>query len=521
MADREAFISEIQSSYTHKGMSFVLGKGKLADEVVPETEVTIPLKSLNRHGLISGATGTGKTKTLQIIAEQLSLQGIPSIMMDLKGDLSGLAAPGDAENKHIVSRHEKLGFHYKAIPFPVELMTMSSSDGVKLRATVSEFGPILFSKILGLNDTQQSIMSILFKYCDDKKLPLVDLNDMKEVLKYVTESEQGKNEVTSNYGRVSSNSIGAILRKIVGLQQQGADSFFGEPSFDTEDLLRTQDGIGVINIVRLIDIQDVPQLFSTFMLSLLAEIYSTFPEVGDQEKPKLVLFLDEAHLFFKEASKALLDQIENMVKLIRSKGVGIFFITQVPADIPDQVLGQLGLKIQHALRGFTAKDRKAIKKAIENYPISTFYKADELVSNLGIGEAFVTALNEKGIPTALVHTYLRAPASRMDILTPKEVKRVVSQSELAQEYNVEIDKETAYEILQDKMKAAQEQANEEPEIKTRKSKARNKKEESIFSEVMNSPLVRDIGRTLAREFTKATLGVLGIKGKKSRRKSFF
>src|SRR5690606_35602467 len=368
MPPKEEFIREIQNSYQYKGEKIILGKAKFDGEVLPETEISIALKTLNRHGLIAGATATGKTKTLQILAEQLSLKGVPSLLMDIKGDLSGIAAPGNGQDAGILERQKLIGEPYQPVGSPVELFSLSGESGVRLRATVSEFGPVFFSKILELNDTQSGIVSILFKYCDDKALPLVDLEDVRKVLQYVSETPEGKQELTSHYGTISSASLGVILRKIVALEQQGASRFFGEPSFEIEDLIRTRDGKGIVNIIRLTDIQNKPSLFSTFMLSLLAEVYATLPESGDGDRPKLVIFIDEAHLIFKEANKSLLDQIETMVKLIRSKGVGLFFCTQVPGDVPERVLSQLGLKIQHALRGFTAKDRKQIEKAVENYP---------------------------------------------------------------------------------------------------------------------------------------------------------
>jgi len=399
MSQKENFIQEIQSRYSYKNDKIILGKAKLDGEIVEEAEISIALKTMNRHGLIGGATGTGKTKSLQIIAEQLSLKGVPTLLMDIKGDLSGIGAAANLNDKNAIERMDalQLPFHPKASN--VELLSISDEPGVRLRATVEDFGPILFSKILELNETQESIISIIFKYSKDNNLPLIDLEDIRKVLQYVTESDQGKKELNSNYGTISPASLGAILRKIVSLEQQGAAKFFGEPSFDVQDLLKTKDGEGIVNIIRLIDIQNQPNLFSTFMLSLLNKIYSQFPESGDSDKPKLVIFIDEAHLIFKEATKALLNQIETMVKLIRSKGVGLYFVTQVPGDVPDGVLSQLGLKVQHALRGFTAKDRKEIKKAIENYPTTTYYKADEVITQLGIGEAFITALDEKGIPT--------------------------------------------------------------------------------------------------------------------------
>ena len=428
--------------------------------------------------------------------------------MDIKGDLSGIAVEGE-QNDKINERYAKTQLPYQPQSFPVELMTISAEKGLKLRATVTEFGPVLLSKILGLNETQSSIMSIVFKYADDKALPLIDLDDLKKVLQYVTDNAEGKKELADNYGSISPASLGAILRSIVAMEQQGATNFFGEPSFDVEDLLQTRGGKGVVNVLRVADIQNQPQLFSTFMLSLFAEIYMTFPEEGDSGKPKLVLFIDEAHLIFNEASKALLSQIETMVKLIRSKGVGIYFITQIPGDVPENVLSQLGLKIQHALRGFTAKDRKEIDKAVENYPITEYYDAANLIQNLGIGEAFVTALDEKGIPTPLVHTYLISPESRMDVLTSEEIDDLVNSSDLVKKYKNEVDKESAYEILAKRMEQA---AEVEKEVAQEKSTARQPKEEpGMFEQVMKSRAGRTFTTTLAREGAKFVLGMFGLK----------
>jgi DNA helicase HerA-like ATPase len=353
------------------------------------------------------------------------------------------------------------------------------------------------------------MVAVVFKYCDDKRIPLIDLKDFKKVLQYV--SSQGQAEFEGLYGKLSTISLGTILRKIVELEQQGADVFFGEPSFDVQDLINLDsEGRGVVSVLRLSDLQDRPKLFSTFMLQLLAEIYSTFPEAGDVEKPKLVIFIDEAHLVFEEASKALLDQIEVIVKLVRSKGVGVFFITQVPTDIPDDVLSQLGMKIQHSLRAFTAKDRKAIQKASENYPISEFYKVDELITGLGIGEAIVTALNEKGIPTALAYTYLRAPQSRMDILTESEIDEILDRSEIFSHYNKSIDRESAYEILSEKLDRASLRQLEEKEEERSEQPRSSRREKSVIESFISNTTVRQIGRTVARELSRGLLGVLGI-----------
>jgi len=507
MADKAKFIDELSARYTPKGEFITLGKGMLDGEVIPEVNVTLPLKTINRHGLIAGATGTGKTKTVQVFAEQLSHAGIPSLVLDIKGDFSGIAEKG-TENDIIKERYAKTELPYEPQAFPVELMTISGAPGVKLRATVTEFGPILLSKILELNETQQSIISIVFKYCDDKGLPLIDLDDLKKVLQYVTDNPQGKADLTNNYGSISPASLGAILRSIVAMEQQGATEFFGEPSFDIHDLIQQKNGKGVVNILRVDNIQSKPQLFSTFMLSLFAEIYMTLPEEGDSGKPKLVLFIDEAHLIFKEASKTLLSQIETMVKLIRSKGVGIYFITQIPGDVPENVLSQLGLKIQHALRGFTAKDRKEISKAVENYPITEFYDSKELIQNLGIGEAFITALDEKGIPTPLVHTFLISPESRMDILNDAEIADLTSRSALVAKYENDLNKDSAYEMLTSRMEQAVKEAP--ATVKTKPVK----EEPGVFESVMKSRAGRTFTTTLAREGAKFVLGMFGLGGRK-------
>lgn len=504
MNRKEAFSNHINEGYTFKGDFITIGGAILENEVLPNTHVKIPLKTLNRHGLIAGATGTGKTKTIQVLSEQLSLKGIPVLMMDIKGDFSGIAQPGE-EKSFITERHQKIGLDYQIKGFPVELMTISEQDGVRLRATISEFGPVFFSRILDLNDTQSGVVSVVFKYCDDNSIPLLDIKDFKKVLQYIT--EEGKAEFTSDYGRISTASTGAIFRKVIELEQQGGDLFFGEKSFEIDDLMRfDENGNGYVNIIRLTDIQDRPKLFSTFMLSLLAEIYNTMPEKGDAEQPELVIFIDEAHLIFDQASKALLDQIETIVKLIRSKGIGVFFITQNPMDVPSSVLAQLGLKIQHALRAFTANDRKAIKMSAENYPISHYYKTDEVLTSLGIGEAFVTALNEKGIPTPLVATMLRAPMSRMDILSPEEISDCISKSKLAKKYNKVIDRESAYEILTKKIEQAQVIATKEEE---KKQKEKEAKKSSRSSSSTSNTVTKGIVKVLtSATFIRGAMGLL-------------
>ena len=499
MGRAEDFIKEINAGNTSKGDFITLGAAMLDGETKTNTFVNVPLKTMNRHGLIAGATGTGKTKTLQVIAENLSEKGIPVLLMDIKGDLSGLAQPSPGHPK-IDERHEKIGLPFDAKSFPVEIMTLSEQDGVRLRATVSEFGPVLLSRILDLSEAQSGVVAVIFKYCDDNHLPLLDLKDFKKILQYAT--QEGKKEFTEAYGRISTASTGAILRKVVELEQQGGELFFGETSFDVDDLLRIDnDGRGYINIIRLTDIQDRPKLFSTFMLSLLAEIYSTFPEQGDTGRPELIMFIDEAHLIFNEASKALLSQIESIVKLIRSKGVGLYFVTQKPTDVPEAVLGQLGLKVQHALRAFTAKDRKAIKLTAENYPDTAYYDTADVLTSLGIGEALISALNEKGRPTPLAATMMRAPMSRMDILSETELAELLSKSKLAKKYNDEIDRESAYELLNKKIEIAEaeeakekarkeREALEKAETKRRsKSSRRRSTRQNPIVKVLSSPTV--------------------------------
>jgi DNA helicase HerA-like ATPase len=488
MSTKDQFFSHIEKGYTTKGDYIVMGAAMLDGEAVTNAHVKIPLKTMNRHGLIAGATGTGKTKTLQVLAENLSEKGIPVLLMDLKGDLSGIAQPSPGHPK-IDERHKKIGLPFEAKGFPVEILSLSEQDGVKLRATVSEFGPTLLSRILDLTSTQEGIVAVVFKYCDDNKMPLLDLKDFKKVLQYATGT--GKKEFAKDYGRISTSSTGTILRKIIELEQQGAERFFGEKSFDIDDLTRIdENGRGYINIIRLTDIQDRPKLFSTFMLSLLAEIYDTFPEQGDSDRPELILFIDEAHLIFKEASKALLNQIESIVKLIRSKGIGLYFVTQNPTDVPNEVLAQLGLKIQHALRAFTARDRKAIKLTAENYPESEFYDTKEVLTSLGIGEALISALDEKGRPTPLAATLLRAPMSRMDVLTNKELKSIIDKSDLVKKYSENIDRESAYEILNKKIGKAEKERDRPSGRRT--SRRKSTRQNPVIKVLTSATFIRGV-----------------------------
>ncbi len=539
----------MQAGYRFTGGTIPLGAALLENNPLKEAPVALPLRMMNRHGLIAGATGTGKTRTLQLLAEGLSENGVPVLLMDVKGDLSGLAVPGEP-GERLEERAAKTGAEWSPGGFPVEFLTLSLEKGTRLRATVAEFGPVLFSKMLGLNETQSSLVALVFKFCDDKRLPLLDLKDFKKVLGYI--NGEARKEVTAEYGLVPAQSAALIVRKLIELEQQGAERFFGERSFEVEDLCREVGGFGVISILRLSDIQDRPKLFSSFMLQMLGEIYAAFPEVGDAEKPKLAIFIDEAHLVFEDAEKALLDQIKMMIKLIRSKGVGIFFCTQSPADIPEDVLGQLGMKVQHALRAFTAKDRRGIKLVAENYPESEFYDVEEMLTSLGIGEALITVLDERGAPTPLAATYLCAPRSRMGILSLEEVEAVVARSPLTAKYNEDIDEQSAYEILGGKLAeaAGEEHARsvpaaarrtyspgaptqndslrealgqERPAPATEAPYARQAAPagKSALEEIFSSPIAKSMLRSamvnITGTVTRSLLGVLGLGGRRRRR----
>ncbi len=494
MSKRENFIAAIQKSYNTDKPSIHLGSGILDGEIIAEAGVNLPLKMMNRHGLIAGATGSGKTRTLQVFAEQLSAAGVPVFMSDIKGDLSGIGQPGKS-NKALEERAQNLGIKFEPNGFPLELYSLSGKLGSQMRATILEFGPILLSKIFELNETQSGVVSILFKYADDNHLPMVDLNDLKKVLNYLTEAE-GAKEIKADYGSISTSTAGTILRKIVALEQQGVSSVFGETSFDIEDLINKVDGRGVISILNVSDVQDKPAMFSTFMLSLLAELYNKLPEAGDLEKPKLVFFLDEAHLLFKDAPKAFQEQIEQVVRLIRSKGVGIFFCTQMAQDIPSSVLSQLGNRVQHVLRSFTPQDADGLRQTVKTYPRSAFYTIDEVLTTLGIGQALVTVLNEKGIPTEVAATHLVPPVSIMGPMTQTDYDSHISASSLYQKYKDPIDPESAYEILSKRMEQGAkmvEAAKEEKQI------AKKEKETpGMISEALSSPLAKQIGRELVR-----------------------
>ena len=489
---KDKFIEVISKSYTTPLPSIYLGAGLYQGEIVPEAKVNLPLRMMNRHGLVTGATGSGKTRTLQLIAEQLSAAGVPVFMPDMKGDLSGMAKEGTVNDK-INERAKALGVQFTPSGFPVELYSLSGKLGAQMRATVTEFGPVLLSKILELNEVQSGVLAVVFKYADDKDLPIVDFNDLKKVLNYLSEGA-GAQEIKADYGKISTTTSGTILRKIVALEQQGIQQLFGERSFDIQDLFEKVDGRGVISLLNVSDIQSQPAIFSTFMLALLAELYQNLPEAGDLDKPKLIFFLDEAHLLFKDAPKAFMDQIEQVIRLIRSKGVGIFFCTQLTQDVPPTVLSQLGNRVHHVIRAFTPNDVKALKETIKTFPKSEFYDMEQQFTQLGTGQAFITVLNEKGIPTETVVTHLAPPASVMGPLSAEEYQSHLKGSDLYKKYQETIDPQSAFEMLEAKMK---QQEVEEPKAQPRTTTGR-RAEKSTFEEVISSPVAKQVGRELVR-----------------------
>lgn len=495
----EKFIESISKSYTISGSSIYLGAGIYEGTIHAAAKVNLPLRMMNRHGLVTGATGSGKTRTLQLLAEQLSAAGVPVFMPDMKGDISGMAKEGFVNDK-INERANALGIQYTPSGYPVELYSLSGKVGAQMRATVTEFGPVLLSKILELNEVQSGVMMILFKYADDKELPIVDLNDLKKVLNYLSEGA-GAAEIKNDYGKISPATASTILRKIVALEQQGVNHLFGEKSFDIDDLFEKVDGRGVISLLNVCDIQSQPAVFSTFMLALLAELYQNLPEAGDLDKPKLIFFLDEAHLLFKDAPKAFMDQIDQIIRLIRSKGVGVFFCTQLTQDVPANVLSQLGNRVHHVIRAFTPNDVKALKETIKTFPKSEYYDMEQQFTQLGTGQAFITVLNEKGIPTETVVTHLAPPASFMGPLSESEYKAQLESSDKYKKYKDAIDPRSAFEMLDEKMQSArkeEEVKRESQQQRTTTTTTRTRKEKSTLEEVMSSPVSRQIGRELVR-----------------------
>jgi DNA helicase HerA-like ATPase len=492
------FTKTIAEGYAFQGPTLLLGAPMRDGKVVAATPIGIPLAMMNRHGLIAGATGTGKTKTLQSLAGQLSTAGVPAFLADLKGDLSGLAAPGLA-NPNVQDRARACGITFAPEANPVEFVSLTGKAGNQLRATVSSFGPLLLARAMGLNETQQSVLALVFRFCDEKKLLLLDLPDLREVLQYLTGA--GSAEL-ANFGGISKATAGVLLRKIVELEQQGADAFFGEPEFQVQDLLHVESGRGVLTVLELTDIQDRPALFSTFMMWLLASLYRELPEVGDLDKPKLVFFFDEAHLLFEEASKAFLDQIEHVVRLVRSKGVGIFFVTQTPKDVPEDVLAQLGNRVQHALRAFTPDDDKALRATANTFPRTPYYDIPKTLTSLGIGEALVTVLGPRGTPTPVVATLLAPPRSLMGPIPPTDITDRAARSPLHAEYAAAIDRESAREVLQARSEGAGAGA---PAAHGGRAAAAPTAADAVGT-ILKSPVARAVGTELVR----GLFGVLGV-----------
>lgn len=497
---KDQFIQKITTSYSPKGPFIQLGSGILNGEIVTEAKVNLALKMMNRHGLIAGATGTGKTRTLQLMAEQLSDAGVPVFMLDVKGDLSGLAQPGNT-NDALIERGNAVGIPFQPAEFPIEIFSLSGKLGAPMRVTVEDFGPVLLARILDLNDTQAGVLSAIFKYADDTQLPIVDFQDLKKLLSYLSDGP-GAEEIKDDYGKISTASANTILRKIVAIEQQGLAHIFGEKEFDIEDLFGKIDGKGVITLLNISDIQDQPLLFSTFLLSLLAQLFKNLPEVGDLDKPKLVFFFDEAHLLFNGASKAFLTQIEQIVRLIRSKGVGVFFCTQAATDIPESVLGQLGNRVQHALRAFTPNDADNLRKTVKTYPTSEFYEIDKVLTSLGTGQALITVLNDKGIPTEVVATHLVPARAIMGPCSPEKYQELIQNSEYRGKYQERVERETASEILEERQKVNEAKAEAEA-TKVAQEKAASKSSSSRSRR--QTPLEaakNQASRTLAREGAK-------------------
>ncbi|MFJ9735032.1 helicase HerA-like domain-containing protein [Streptomyces sp. NPDC101171] len=517
MSDSEALPAEaerIRAGYGFTGPALDLGALLWDGRCLPAAPVRVPLPMLNRHGLVAGATGTGKTKTLQLIAEQLSAQGVPVFLADVKGDLSGISRPG-VSNDRVRSRAAETGQSWTPAGFPAEFLALGGlGHGIPVRATITSFGPVLLSKVLRLNQTQEQSLGLIFHYADTKGLELVDLKDLRAVVAFLT-SDEGKAELR-NIGGLSTATAGVILRSLTAFEAQGMADFFGEPEFDTAELLRTApDGRGVVSVLELPAVQDRPQLFSTFLMWLLADLFHDLPEVGDADRPELVFFFDEAHLLFSGASRAFLESITQTVRLIRSKGVGVFFVTQTPKDVPSDVLGQLGNRVQHALRAFTPDDQKALKATVRTFPDSA-YDLEELLTGLGTGEAVVTVLSETGAPTPVAATRLRAPESLMGPVDGPELDQAVRESALHGRYAQAVDRESAYERLSERPAAgapepgrAQEAAGAPESARTRGKKA-PKEEPSLVEQVVGSgmfkSLARSVGTQIGREISRSLFG---------------
>ncbi len=501
-----------RGAFPAKGKTITLGAVVHAGECHPEPLVRIPIAMMNRHGLIAGATGTGKTKTLQLMAEQLSAQGVAVFLADIKGDVSGIGAAGEGNDK-VLQRAKDTGHAWSAAPFPVEFLSLTGRKGAQLRATVSSFGPLLLARVLGLNETQSSVLAMVFKYCDDQKLLLLDFSDLRSVLQYL--SDQGAQQL-KDYGGMSKQTVGVLLREMVELEQQGAGAFFGEPEFAIDDLLQVErDGRGLVSVLELGDVQERPALFSTFMMWMLAHLYHDLPEVGDLDQPKLVFFFDEAHLLFDGASREFLQEVQQVVRLVRSKGVGIFFVTQSPKDIPEEVLGQLGNRVQHALRAFTPDDAQALRAAARTFPKTAFYVIEETLTTLGTGEALVTVLAPNGVPTPPFAVRMVPPASRMGPLADDEMAQRLSASQQVKHYAQAIDRESARELLDARAASAAPAADA-----AAPGRRAARPEPSAIGGVLSSPLVKTIAGRATTQVMRGLMGAL-LGTPSRRRKSFF
>lgn len=516
-----ADVERIRAGYAFEGAALEMG-ALVNGEAMPDVPVRIPLAMTNRHGLVAGATGTGKTRTLQVLAEQLAANGVAVFAADIKGDLSGVATPGTSSEK-LLTRTEGIGQAWSAASFPTEFFSLGGvGRGVPIRATISGFGPLLLSKVLGLNETQESSLGLVFHYANRHGLALLDLDDLRAVLAYLV-SDEGKGEL-EGLGGLSKATVGVILRELIAFADQGADVFFGEPEIDTAEFLRTAaDGRGVISLLEVPGVADKPALYSTFLMWLLADLYGGLPEVGDLDKPKLVFFFDEAHLLFRDASKEFLSQVVQTVRLIRSKGVGVFFVTQTPKDVPGDVLAQLGSRVQHQLRAFTPDDAKALRATVSTYPHSG-YDLEETLTVLGTGEAIVTVMNEKGAPSPVAWTRLRAPQASMSPSPDAAIDAAVAASPLTAKYGTAIDRESAHELLTRKMadaaaaadaeEAAKAQAEAEAEYEKMQAKIRadqekaEKKAQAEYDRMMKktSGTSRSRSRTPERSALEQVLG---------------
>ncbi|NNH73632.1 DUF853 family protein [Nocardia uniformis] len=499
----------IAAGYAFDGLALELGTVIVGDQVDPTARVRIPMKTINRHGLIAGATGTGKTKTVQGIAEQLSAAGVPVVVADVKGDLSGLSRQGQSNDK-ILGRAQETGApDWAPTAFPVEFVSLGTDGiGVPIRATITSFGPILLSKALGLNETQESTLGLIFHWADGAGLPLLDLKDLRAVIQFLTSAE-GKEDL-KGIGGVSAQTAGVILRALVNLEADGGNTFFGEPELDPRDLARVEGGRGVITLFELGAQAARPQMFSTFLMWVLADLFQSLPEVGDLDKPKLVFIFDEAHLLFNGASKAFLSQVEQTVKLIRSKGVGVFFCTQLPTDIPNAVLSQLGARIQHALRAFTPEDQAALSKTVRTYPKTATYDLEKALTSLGIGEAVVTVLSEKGAPTPVAWTRIQPPRSLMDTIGEDAIRSAAQSSSLYGKYGPSVDRESAYEIMAEKLAAAAQAAEAEAPASKSRSRKAEPVDESMAEKIVNNTAFKSFLRSAAtvagREIGRSIFG---------------